>query len=148
MRHKANTRFYAVFFLILAVIFLAVPSKTVAYEGDLEGLGGDTHHYLAYDVFAVNSLKPYFNELIRYGGSSLYTYSNWASHANWEPARSIPGAISLMWIPWEISTSIKIPPAGTCCGAVPPPMNFPLGHCCTGWRIRPSPANTPGRMGI
>lgn len=85
MRHKANTRFYAVFFLILAVIFLAVPSKTVAYEGDLEGLGGDTHHYLAYDVFAVNSLKPYFNELIRYGGNSLYTYSNWASHANWEP---------------------------------------------------------------
>jgi hypothetical protein len=56
-----------------------------AYEGNACDLGGDTHYSLAYDVFAVDSLKPYFNELIRYGGNSNYTYANWAKHSNWEP---------------------------------------------------------------
>lgn len=70
---------------VLVSLFLFCAFQAGAYEGDIEGLGGDTHYYLAYDVFAVDSLKPYFNELIRYGGSALYTYSNWAAHANWEP---------------------------------------------------------------
>lgn len=69
--------------IILCILLLTVWGR--AYEADIEGFGGDTHHHLAYDVFAVNSLKPYFNELIRYGGSTLYTYSNWAKHSNWEP---------------------------------------------------------------
>jgi len=70
--------------LFLAFLFV-LPGNVVAYEGDMEGFGGDTHYYLAYDVFAVDSLKPYFNELIRYGGSAYYTYNNWATHSNWEP---------------------------------------------------------------
>ncbi|OHB56847.1 MAG: hypothetical protein A2Y12_04400 [Planctomycetes bacterium GWF2_42_9] len=70
--------------LFLAMLFL-LPGNATAYEGDIEGLGGDTHNYLAYDVFAVDSLKPYFNELIRYGNNTNYTYSNWAKHSNWEP---------------------------------------------------------------
>jgi hypothetical protein len=70
---------------VLILFSLLLTANGYSYEGDIEGLGGDTHYYLAYDVFAVDSLKPYFNELIRYGGSALYTYSNWATHANWEP---------------------------------------------------------------
>jgi hypothetical protein len=79
-----NVWFFSVLFGV-ALFFPMTAVNSLAYEGDIEGLGGDTHHYLAYDVFAVDSLKPYFNELIRYGGSTLYTYSNWAKHANWEP---------------------------------------------------------------
>ena len=65
---------------VLCCTVLTVDSY--AYEGDIEGFGGDTHYSLAYDVYAVNSLKPYFNELTRYGGYSL---SNFAKHSNWEP---------------------------------------------------------------
>jgi hypothetical protein len=71
--------------MVLPAIMFAMSDSVLAYEGDMEGFGGDTHYYLAYDVFAVDSLKPYFNELTRYGGSTYYTYSNWATHANWEP---------------------------------------------------------------
>jgi hypothetical protein len=71
--------------IFLLAMLSILPGIATAYEGDIEGLGGDTHNYLAYDVFAVDSLKPYFNELIRYGNNSNYTYSNWAKHSNWEP---------------------------------------------------------------
>ena len=67
--------------LLTAALLLISTNKSFAYEGDIEGLGGDTHNYLSYDIFAVYSLKPYFNELTRRG----YSLSNFAKHSNWEP---------------------------------------------------------------
>ena len=82
MGNKTSATSGVIFVLVSMVSFLIAPARTFAYEGNACDLGGDTHYPLAYDVYAVDSLKPYFNELTRYYGKSL---SEFATHANREP---------------------------------------------------------------
>jgi hypothetical protein len=74
-----NDRFKLV--LVVVMFCMMLPVKSYAYQSYACGFGGNTHRNLAYDVFDVYSLKPYFNELTRLG----YNLDTFATHANYEP---------------------------------------------------------------